>query len=171
MGIWVEGRTEEANADQASGGPTAESRPRKQLWLPPPQQSHSGSYIRRTWRLTTRWSFQPLTEPKELIEHYADSQQHQQRHDDGGRHSFIIPSPHRHRFTASDAGYNPCRVVENQGCVLCPAQAVAAATRALSSQRPNRPSLPRSCAGLVRDVSCRAIHRSTSRITERLGDR
>jgi len=88
-----------------SGGSTAESRPRKQLWLPPPQQSHSGSYIGRSWRLTTRWSFQPLTEPKELIEHYADSQQHQQRHDDGGRHSFIIPSPHRHRFTASDAGY------------------------------------------------------------------
>jgi len=107
MGIWVEGRTEEANADQASGGPTAESRPRKPLWLPPPQQSHSGSYIGRSWRLTTRtrWSFQPLTEPKELIEHYADSEQHQQRHDDGGRHSFIIPSPHRHRFTASDAGY------------------------------------------------------------------
>ncbi len=30
-----------------------------------------------------RWSFQPLSEPKELIDHYADSQEHKQRHDDG----------------------------------------------------------------------------------------
>ena len=36
-----------------------------------------------------RWSFQPLSEPKELIDHYADSQQHQ-HHGDGGTHSLII---------------------------------------------------------------------------------
>jgi hypothetical protein len=30
------------------------------------------------------------TEPKELIDHYGDSQQHQQRHDDCGTHPLII---------------------------------------------------------------------------------
>ena len=29
-------------------------------------------------------------EPKEVIGHDADSQQHQQRHDDAGTHSFIL---------------------------------------------------------------------------------
>ena len=41
-------------------------------------------------RTGARWSVQPLSEPYELIDHYADSQQHQQRHDDGGTHSVII---------------------------------------------------------------------------------
>ena len=37
-----------------------------------------------------RWSFQPLSESKDLIDHYGDSQQHQ-HHGDGGTHSSIIP--------------------------------------------------------------------------------
>ena len=40
--------------------------------------------------IRARGSFQPLSKPKELIGHDADSQQHQQRHDDGGTHSFIL---------------------------------------------------------------------------------
>jgi hypothetical protein len=49
-----------------------------------------GSALRgRFWILTTGWSTQPLPEPKELIDHYADSQQHQ-HHGDGGTHSLII---------------------------------------------------------------------------------
>ena len=51
-----------------------------------------GSALRgRFWIFTTRWSVQPLPEPKKLVDHYADSQQHQQRHDDGRTHSLIIP--------------------------------------------------------------------------------
>ena len=46
----------------------------------------------RFWIFTTGWSVQPLPQPKKLIDHNADSQQHQQRHDDGGTHPFIIPA-------------------------------------------------------------------------------
>jgi integrase len=42
-------------------------------------------------RARTRWSFQPLSRPKKLINHHADSQRHQQCHDDGGTHPLIIP--------------------------------------------------------------------------------
>jgi hypothetical protein len=34
--------------------------------------SHSRSYVGRFWMFTTRWSIQPLPEPKELIDHDAD---------------------------------------------------------------------------------------------------
>jgi len=44
-----------------------------------------------------RWSLQPLFEAKELIGHYADRQQHQQRHDDGGTHSSIVPDVQKTR--------------------------------------------------------------------------
>jgi hypothetical protein len=46
----------------------------------------------RFWIFTTGWSVQPLPQPKKLIDHNADSQQHQQRHDDGGTHPSIIPA-------------------------------------------------------------------------------
>jgi SAM-dependent methyltransferase len=36
------------------------------------------------------WSIQPPSESKELIDHYGDSQQHQQCNDEGGTHSLII---------------------------------------------------------------------------------
>jgi hypothetical protein len=41
-------------------------------------------------RARAGWSIQPPSESKELIDHYGDSQQHQQCHDEGGTHSLII---------------------------------------------------------------------------------
>ena len=46
----------------------------------------------RFWIFTTGWSVQPLPQPKKLIDHNPDSQQHQQRHGDGGTHLLIIPA-------------------------------------------------------------------------------
>ena len=58
----------------------------------PPHPAVLAPSIRRerASRARARWSFQPLSEPKELIDHYGDSQQHQQRHDEGGTHSSIL---------------------------------------------------------------------------------
>ena len=43
-------------------------------------------------RAQARWSFQPLSKSKELIDHDGDSQQHQQCHDEGGTHSLNHPA-------------------------------------------------------------------------------